>query len=72
MSQVSETLLATPAGQVIGALISFKSEKSGRIRQGKIRGIHADGVRVVTATGDPFLLKWDDVINVIEPEGAKA
>jgi hypothetical protein len=72
MNPTAKRLLATPAGQVIGMVVKFRSPKTDRIRTGKIRGISAEGVRVVTPTHDPFMLKWEHLLEVIEPEGAKA
>jgi hypothetical protein len=71
MNPVATQLLDTPARQVIGTIITFRSPKTLRVRQGRIRGISATGVRVVTPTGDPFILVWSDLLEVVNGKGAK-
>jgi hypothetical protein len=71
MNPTATRLLNMTARDVIGSVVKFRSPKTDRIRTGKIRGISAEGVRVVTPTHDPFMLRWEHLLEVIEPEGAK-
>ena len=64
MTAVSERLLDMSAREVIGIKIKFLSPKSLRVRRGIIRGISATGVRVVTPTGDPFILTWGEILEI--------
>jgi hypothetical protein len=64
MTAVSEMLLDMSAREVIGTKIKFLSPKSMRVRRGIIRGISATGVRVVTPTGDPFILTWGEILEI--------
>lgn len=64
MTAASEMLLDMSARDVIGTQIKFLSPKSMRVRRGIIRGISATGVRVVTPTGDPFILLWSEILEI--------
>jgi len=64
MTAVADTLLDMSAREVIGMRIKFLSPKSMRVRRGIIRGISATGVRIVTPTGDPFILLWSEILEI--------
>jgi hypothetical protein len=64
MTAVSDLLLDMSAREVIGMRIKFLSPKSLRVRRGIIRGISATGVRIVTPTGDPFILLWSEILEI--------
>jgi len=64
MTAVENILLDMSARDVIGMRIKFLSPKSLRVRRGIIRGISATGVRVVTPTGDPFILLWSEILEI--------
>ena len=64
MTAVSEMLLDMSARDVIGTKIKFRSFRTLRVRRGIIRGISATGVRVVTPTGDPFILTWGEILEI--------
>ena len=64
MTAVSEMLLDMSAREVIGTQIKFRSFRALRVRRGIIRGISATGVRVVTPTGDPFILTWGEILEI--------
>jgi hypothetical protein len=64
MTAVADTLLDMSAREVIGMRIKFLSPKSLRVRRGIIRGISATGVRIVTPTGDPFILLWSEILEI--------
>ena len=66
MNPVAETILATPARDVLGMVIRFRVSLSTRARTGTIRGISESGVRVATANGSPFLLTWDNLISIVK------
>lgn len=65
MTAVADTLLDMSAREVVGMRIKFLSPKSMRVRRGIIRGISATGVRVVTPTGDPFILLWSEILEIL-------
>jgi hypothetical protein len=65
MTAVSDLLLDMSAREVIGMRIKFLSPKSLRVRRGIIRGISATGVRVVTPSGDPFILLWSEILEIV-------
>jgi hypothetical protein len=64
MTAVADLLLDMSAREVIGMRIKFLSPKSLRVRRGIIRGISATGVRIVTPTGDPFILLWSEILEI--------
>lgn len=64
MTAVENVLLDMSARDVIGMRIKFLSPKSMRVRRGIIRGISATGVRIVTPTGDPFILLWSEILEI--------
>ena len=64
MTAVADTLLDMSAREVIGRRIKYLSPKSMRVRRGIVRGISATGVRVVTPTGDPFILLWSEILEI--------
>jgi len=64
MTAVENVLLDMSARDVIGMRIKFLSPKSLRVRRGIIRGISATGVRIVTPTGDPFILLWSEILEI--------
>lgn len=72
MNPVAARLLNMTARDVIGTVVKFRSPRSLRVRAGKIRGISATGVRVATSKGDPFVLTWGDLLEIVEPKGVKA
>jgi len=65
MTAVADLLLDMSARDVIGTKIKFLSPKSVRVRRGIVRGISATGVRVVTPTGDPFILLWSEILEIL-------
>jgi hypothetical protein len=65
MTAVADLLLDMSARDVIGTKIKFLSPKSMRVRRGIVRGISATGVRVVTPTGDPFILLWSEILEIL-------
>jgi hypothetical protein len=65
MIAVENVLLDMSARDVIGTKIKFLSPKSMRVRRGIVRGISATGVRVVTPTGDPFILLWSEILEIL-------
>ena len=72
MNPTATRILSMTARDVIGSVVKFRSPKTDRIRTGKIRGISANGVRVVCPNDDTFLLLWEHLLEVIEQEGAKS
>ena len=64
MTAVADLHLDMSARDVIGTKIKFLSPKSMRVRRGIIRGISATGVRIVTPTGDPFILLWSEILEI--------
>jgi hypothetical protein len=64
MTAVENVLLDMSARDVIGTKIKFLSPKSLRVRRGIVRGISATGVRIVTPTGDPFILLWSEILEI--------
>jgi hypothetical protein len=64
MTAVENVLLDMSARDVIGTKIKFLSPKSMRVRRGIVRGISATGVRIVTPTGDPFILLWSEILEI--------
>jgi hypothetical protein len=64
MTAVENALLDMSAREVIGTRIKFLSPKSMRVRRGIVRGISATGVRIVTPTGDPFILLWSEILEI--------
>jgi hypothetical protein len=65
MTAVADLLLDMSAREVIGMRIKFLSPKSLRVRRGIVRGISATGVRIVTPTGDPFILLWSEILEIL-------
>jgi len=65
MTAVENVLLDMSARDVIGMRIKFLSPKSLRVRRGIIRGISATGVRAVTPSGDPFILLWSEILEIL-------
>jgi hypothetical protein len=65
MTAVENVLLDMSAREVIGMSVKFLSPKSMRVRRGIIRGISATGVRAVTPSGDPFILLWSEILEIL-------